>query len=114
MAIYESVIVLRGDLTPQQAAEQLEGFKEILAAQGAKLIKEESWGLRPLAYKIKKNKKGHYALFEMEAGVEAVREFKRKLGLSENAIRFIIVRREEKSTEPSAILHEREDRDARK
>jgi small subunit ribosomal protein S6 len=113
MAFYETVFVLRQDLTPGQVDGLVSDFKKILEGAGAKLVKEESWGLRSLAYKIKKNKKGHYGLFETDAPSAAMVEFERKLGLNENVLRFMTVKLAAASKGPSPILRERDSRDSR-
>ncbi len=114
MAIYEAVFVLRQDFTAQQVTDFAEEYKKILTDNGAKILKEENWGLRSLAYKIKKNKKGHYVLFEMEAPVVALNEFKRKLGLTENVLRFMVVKLDKPTKGQSAILLQKDLRDERK
>ena len=108
MALYETVFVLRGDMTSSQVEDDVGSFKKIIEDGKGKLLKEENWGLRSLAYKIKKNKKGHYILLETESPVAAIAELERKLGLSEDVLRFITVRREEKSKGQSAILNEKD------
>lgn len=114
MAIYETVCVLRQDLTVQQVEEFVSEYKKILVDNGAKILKEENWGLKSLAYKIKKNKKGHYFLIEMDSPVPALNEFERKLGLSENVLRFMTVKRNAPSKEPSPILLQKDFKDERK
>jgi len=108
MALYETVFVLRGDMTSSQVEEDVGSFKKIIEDGKGKLLKEENWGLRSLAYKIKKNKKGHYILLETDAPVAAIAELERKLGLSEDVLRFLTVKREEKSKGQSAILSEKD------
>ncbi len=114
MAFYETVFVLRQDLTSQQVEDISKDFKKILSDGNAKLLKEENWGLRSLAYKIKKNKKGHYVLLETEASADAISEFERKLGLSENVLRFMTIKLEKPSEGPSPILSQKDTRDERK
>ena len=114
MAFYETVFVLRQDLTTQQVQDITSEFKTLLADNKAKLLKEENWGLRTLAYKIKKNKKGHYVLLENEASAEAIAEFERKLGLNENVLRFMTIKLEKPTEGPSAILSQKDVRDERK
>jgi len=113
MAIYETVFVLRGDMASSQVEEDVEAFKKIIEAGKGKLLKEENWGLRTLAYKIKKNKKGYYILLETDASPAAIAELERKLGLSENVLRFLTVKREERSKGQSAILTEKDYKDFR-
>ncbi|MDR1476947.1 MAG: 30S ribosomal protein S6 [Rickettsiales bacterium] len=114
MAFYETVFVLRQDLTAQQADDLAAEFKAIAVEGKGKVLKEESWGLRPLAYKINKNKKGHYFLIETDAPAAAIVEMERKLGLNENVLRFMTVRLEEPSKGPSPILKDRDARDERR
>ena len=114
MAFYESVIVLRQDLTSQQVEDISKDFKKILSDGKAKLLKEENWGLRSLAYKINKNKKGHYVLFETEAPASAIAEFERKLGLNENVLRFMTIKLDKPSEGPSPILSQKDVKDERK
>ena len=114
MAFYETVFVLRQDLTSQQVEDISKDFKKILSDGKAKLLKEENWGLRSLAYKINKNKKGHYVLLETEAPASAIAEFERKLGLNENVLRFMTVKLEKPSEGPSPILSQKDVKDERK
>ena len=113
MAIYETVCVLRQDLTTQQVADFVKEYKQILTDNGSKIFKEENWGLRNLAYKIKKNKKGHYILIEMEAPVPAIKEFERKLGLNEDVLRYMTVKRKVKSDAPSPAMIQKDYRDSK-
>jgi small subunit ribosomal protein S6 len=114
MAFYETVFVLRQDLTAQQADDIARDFKAVVAEGKGKILKEESWGLRPLAYKISKNKKGHYVLFETDAQPAAIAELERKLGLNENVLRFMTVRIDALTKGPSAILKDRDTREDRR
>ena len=114
MAIYETVFILRQDLTAQQVEDLSKNFKKVLTDGNGKLLKEENWGLRTLAYKIKKNKKGHYVLFETEAPAAAVAEFERKMSINENVLRFMTVKLAKPSEGPSAILSQKDFKDERK
>jgi small subunit ribosomal protein S6 len=114
MAFYETVFILRQDLTAQQVDELAREFKAVAQEGKGKILKEENWGLRPLAYKIKKNKKGHYILLETDAPGAAIVELERKLGLNENVLRFMTVRLDEPSKGPSPILKEKDARDERR
>ena len=114
MAFYETVFVLRQDLTPQQVEDIFKDFKKIISDGNGKLLKEENWGLRSLAYKIKKNKKGHYVLLETEAPAAAITEFERKLGLNENVLRFMTVKLDKPSEGPSPMLSQKDVKDERK
>lgn len=114
MAIYETVFILRQDLTTQQVEELTKGFKEIITSNKGKILKEENWGLRNLAYKIKKNKKGHYVLLESESPAEAISEFERKMGINENVLRFMTIKLAKASEGPSAILSQKDMKEERK
>ena len=114
MAFYETVFVLRQDLTTQQVQDITSEFKKLLADNKAKLLKEENWGLRTLAYKIKKNKKGHYVLLETEAKADAIAEFERKLGLNENILRFMTIKLDKPTEGASPILSQKDVKDERK
>jgi small subunit ribosomal protein S6 len=111
MAYYETVFILRQDLTVPQVEESQKAFRGIIEAGKGKVLKEENWGLRPLAYKINKNRKGHYLLIESDAPSAAIVELERKLGLSENVLRFMTVRIEAPTSEPSAILKDKDIRE---
>jgi small subunit ribosomal protein S6 len=89
-------------------------FADIVRAQGGQVTKTEQWGLRTLTYRIKKNKKGHYVLFNLDAPAPAVAELERNMRLNEDVLRFLTVRVEEHETGPSAMLRkdERADRPA--
>ncbi|MDR3126662.1 MAG: 30S ribosomal protein S6 [Rickettsiales bacterium] len=108
MAFYETVFILRQDLTAPQVEESLKLFRGIVESGKGMVLKEENWGLRPLAYKISKNRKGHYLLIESDAPSAAIVELERRLGLSENVLRFMTVRLDEPTKEQSAILRDKD------
>lgn len=109
MALYESVFIARQDATPQQVEQLAEQFAGIIAAQGGKVTKTESWGIRNLTYKMNKNRKGHYVLFNIDAPAKAVIEMERNMRLSEDILRTLTVRVDALEEGPSAIL--RKDRE---
>lgn len=104
MPIYETVFMVRQDLTDAQVRDMTDAFSKILTSNGGKILKTEPWGLRNLAYRINKNKKAHYVLLESDAPSAAVIELERNLRLNEDVLRSLTVRREKKSTGPSVIL----------
>ncbi len=112
MPLYESTFIIRQDISSQDADKIADGFAAIIKDDGGKIIKKEYWGLRTLAYKINKAKKGHYVMFGFEASSSAIQEMERKLGLSEDVVRNLTVKVDNISKEPSAILAE--DGDERK
>lgn len=110
MPYYETVFVARQDVSAVQVEGLIEGFSSIIQDQGGKVTKKESWGLRNLAYRIKKNRKGHYVLLNLDAPPEAVKEMERNMRLNEDIIRFLTVRVEALEEGPSAMLKSRDER----
>ena len=111
MPLYECVLIARNDVTQQQ----VEAVADTIAAQfeadghGGTIDKREYWGLRSLAYRIKKNRKGHYMLLGINAPPVSVNEMERLLGLNEDILRFMTIRVDEITEEPSAILSRKSD-----
>ena len=119
MAFYESVFVARQDVSAAQVDTLTETFSGIIEAHGGKVLKKESWGLRNLTYRVKKNRKGHYMLLNIDAPAAAVKEMERNMQINEDVIRFLTVRVEELEAGPSAEVQSqsregREDRDDRR
>ncbi|MDD3287685.1 MAG: 30S ribosomal protein S6 [Alphaproteobacteria bacterium] len=111
MPYYESIFIARQDVSAPQVEALTATFADILRAHGGQVTKTEQWGLRNLAYRIKKNKKGHYVLFNLDAPHEAVAEMERNMGLHEDILRFMTVRVDELEAGPSAMMR-RDERDA--
>ena len=109
MPLYECVLIARNDVTQQQ----VEGIADTIATQlegeSGSIKKREYWGLRSLAYRIKKNRKGHYMLLGLDAKPASVNEMERQLGLNEDVLRFMTIRVDEITDEPSAILSRKSD-----
>ena len=112
MPLYEHVFLARQDVTTQQVESLLESFRSILEERGGSIAKTEYWGLKSLAYRIKKNRKAHYALMDINAPHEAVTELERQMRLSTDIIRFLTVRVDEHDPGPSTMMR-RSDRDER-
>ena len=104
MAIYETVYIARPDLSTKQVEELTKKFSDLLSANKGKILKTENWGLRNLAYKINKNKKGHYVLIESETTGETLLEAERLMRLEEDVMRFMTLKRDEPSKDESAVL----------
>lgn len=111
MPIYETVLIARQELTAKQAEELATQFSAMLTSQGGKILKTEQWGLRQLAYRINKNRKGHYVLIESDCSGPALIEMERNMRLNEDVLRYMSVRRDEASTEQSPILNKDRDED---
>jgi small subunit ribosomal protein S6 len=109
MPLYETVVIARSEITQAQAEAVADAMTVQLEADGAAVKKREYWGLRSLAYRIKKNRKGHYMLLGLDAPPPAIVEMERQLTLNEDVLRFLTVRIEEISEEPSVILSRKSD-----
>jgi small subunit ribosomal protein S6 len=107
MPFYETVFIARQDATAAQVEALTESFAGIIAEQGGKITKKEYWGLRSLTYRIKKNRKGHYMLLNIDASPAAVKEMERNMRISEDVLRLLTVRVEELEEGPSAMLQSR-------
>ena len=113
MRLYESVFIARQDITSAQVEAMADDFAEIITSAGGSIKKREYWGLRSLAYRIKKNRKGHYVMFNMETGPEALREYERILGLNEDVLRFLTLNIEEVEDGPSIMMEAKNERSSR-
>ncbi|WP_421994909.1 30S ribosomal protein S6 [Roseococcus sp.] len=110
MPLYECVFIARNDVTQQQVETIADTVATTLTEQGGHVQKREYWGLRGLAYKVKKNRKGHYMLLGIDAPPAAMQEVVRQLGLNEDVLREMTIRVEAIDPEaPSAILAKRAD-----
>lgn len=110
MPLYEHVFMARPDVTSQQVEAMAAQYKGVIEAGGGQVPKVEPWGLKSLAYRIKKNRKAHYTLLNIEAPAAAVQEMERQMSINEDIIRFMTVKVETLEEGPSAMLQKR-DRD---
>jgi len=113
MPFYENVFIARQDLSPAQVDTLADTFTAIITEKGGEVKKRESWGLRNLSFRIRKNRKGHYVLFNLDAPPAAVQEMERNMRLNEDIIRFLTVKVETLEEAPSAVLQRRDDRGER-
>ena len=104
MALYENVFVARQDVPQTQVEALTTQFAELVTAQGGTVSKKEYWGLRSLTYRIKKNRKGHYTLLNIDAPPAAIKELERTMSINEDIIRFLTVRVDALEEGPSAIM----------
>ncbi len=109
MPLYECVFIARNDVTQQQVEAIADSVAAVIGEAGGEVRKREYWGLRGLAYRVKKNRKGHYMLLGISAPAAAMQEVERQLGLNEDVLREMTIRVESISDEPSAILAKRGD-----
>jgi small subunit ribosomal protein S6 len=110
MALYEHVVVTRPDISPQQVDALVEEVTKIVTEGKGKVSKTEYWGLRNLAYPIRKSRKAHYSLLNIDAPGPVIHEIERKLRINEDVLRFLTVKVEAFTDEPSPVLG-RKDRD---
>jgi small subunit ribosomal protein S6 len=115
MPLYEHVYLARQDISAQQVEALTEGFRTLLGEKGGSVGRTEYWGLRSLSYRIKKNRKAHYTLMNIDASHEAVAEMERQMRLSTDVIRFLTIKVDEHEEAPSAMMRrsERDERDGR-
>ena len=104
MALYENVFIARQDVPATQVETLTNQFAELVTAQGGTVQKKEYWGLRSLAFRIKKNRKGHYTLMNIDAPPAAVKELERTMSINEDIIRFLTVRVDTLEEGPSAVM----------
>jgi small subunit ribosomal protein S6 len=104
MALYESTFILRQDIPANEVHRIADEFAKIATNFNASLIKKEYWGLRSLAYIIKKNKKGHYVMLGLSAPTEAIKELERNYRINENVIKFATIRVENLDDNPSPMM----------
>ena len=110
MPLYEHIYLARQDVSPQQVEEMTNSLTQVLTAGGGKVTKNEYWGLKSLSYRIKKNRKAHYSLLNIDAPAPAIAEMERQMRINEDILRFMTVRVDELEEGPSAMLQKR-DRD---
>ncbi|HEX5006626.1 MAG TPA: 30S ribosomal protein S6 [Hyphomonadaceae bacterium] len=112
MALYEHVVVTRPDISPQQVDALVEDITKIVTERKGKIGKTEYWGLRNLAYPIKKSRKAHYSLLNIDAPGDVIAELERRHRINEDVLRFLTVKVDALSEEPSPVIA-RKDRDDR-
>jgi small subunit ribosomal protein S6 len=113
MPLYEHVFLARQDISQAQVDALTKEYGDVISEGGGKVGKVEYWGVKALAYKIKKNRKAHYSLMNIDAPPAAVAEMERRMRLSPDVVRFLTVRVEAHEAEPS-IQMRKSDRDERR
>jgi small subunit ribosomal protein S6 len=110
MQLYECVFIIRQDLSNTQVENITNEFCAIITDNKGSVVKQEYWGLKTMAYKIKKNRKGHYTMLNFEADTDTVAEFDRRLGLHEDILRSLILAIEAVDPEPSIMMQNKSER----
>lgn len=112
MALYEHVFLARQDISAQQVDALVEQYKGVIEANGGKVGRVENWGLKSLTYRIKKNRKAHYVLMDIDAPAPAVHEVERQMRINEDVLRYMTIAVEKHEEGASAMMQKR-DRDDR-
>ena len=107
MPLYESTFIARPDISSQQVDSLAEQLREILTEAGGEVAKTEYWGLRGLAYRIKKNRKGHYYFMNIDAPPEAISAMEHTMRINEDVIRYLTVRVDEHDPNPAPLTQSR-------
>ena len=113
MPLYEHVFMARQDVTSQQVETMVDQYRGVIEQNGGTVEKTEMWGVKSLAYRIKKNRKAHFTLFNHSAPPAAVSEMERQMRINEDILRFVTIRVDALDAEPSVMMQKR-DRDDRK
>lgn len=113
MALYEHIFLARQDVSPTQVEEMTAALTGVITEGGGKVTKNEYWGLKSLSYRIKKNRKAHYTLLNIDAPHQAVAEMERQMGINEDILRFMTIRVDELEEGPSAMMQKRDRDDER-
>jgi small subunit ribosomal protein S6 len=113
MPLYEHVFLARQDVTAQQVEGFVDQYKAVIEQNGGRVEKTEVWGVKSLAYRIKKNRKAHFTMFNLDAPAAAVAEMERQMRINEDILRFMTIRVDAIDAEPSVMMQKRE-RDERK
>ena len=113
MPFYESVFIARPDISAAQVDALVESLSGVVAESGGAVRRNEYWGLKNLAYRIKKNRKGHYALLNIDAPPGAIQELERNMRINEDVLRYLTVRVEALNDEPSPMMRGRAAREER-
>ena len=111
MPLYEHVFISRQDLSNAQAEGLIEHFSTVLSDNGGKVVENEYWGGKTMAYKINKNRKGHYAFLKSDAPAAAVQEMERLMRLHDDVMRVLTIKVDKHGEGPSVQMQKRDERD---
>ncbi len=114
MPLYEHVFISRQDLSNTQAEGLIEHFSTVISDNGGKVVGTEYWGVKTMAYKINKNRKGHYAFLRTDAPSAAVQEMERLMGLHDDVMRVLTIKVEGHEDGPSVQMQKRDEREPRR
>ena len=113
MPLYENVFIARQDISGAQVDTLADQFTQLIADNGGEVKKRENWGLRNLAYRMNKNRKGHYVLFNIEAPAPAIAELERTMRINEDVLRYLTIKVDALEEGPSPVMLNRGSREDR-
>ena len=113
MSLYENIFIARQDISGAQVDALADTLTQLVADNGGEVKKREYWGLRNLTYRMRKNRKGHYILLNIDAPPAAIAELERTMRINEDVIRYLTIRVDALEEGPSAIMQSRGGRDDR-
>lgn len=114
MSFYEHVFIMRQDLSNTQAEALIEEFSNVLSENGGSVVEQEYWGVKTMAYKVNKNRKGHYAFLKTDAPSAAIQEMERLMRLHEDVMRVLTIKVDGHEEGPSVQMQKRDDRGERR
>ena len=114
MPLYEHVMIARQDLSNAQAEGLIEHFGAVLADNDGKIVESEYWGVKTIAYKINKNRKGHYAMLRTDAPAPAIQEMERLMRLHDDVMRVLTIKVDAHEEGPSVQMRKSEEREGRR
>jgi small subunit ribosomal protein S6 len=107
MPLYENIFIARQDISGAQVDALADGFTQLVADNGGEVRKREYWGLRNLTYRMRKNRKGHYVLLNLDAPPAAVAELERTMRINEDVIRYMTIKVDALEEGPSVVMQSR-------
>ena len=110
MPYYENVFIARQDISSAQIETITDSMVTLIDETGGRVSRREYWGVRSLAYRMKKNKKGHYVLLNFEAPSSTVLEMERQMRLNEDILRILTIKTDDLPEEPSVVMANRGER----
>lgn len=108
MAYYECVFIARQDISATQVEGLCETFTKVISDNGGSVVKTENWGLRTLSYRINKNRKAHYIMFNIDAPAAAVHEMERQMRINEDTLRYLTIKLDAIEEGPSVMMQSRQ------
>ncbi|MFN7662294.1 MAG: 30S ribosomal protein S6 [Alphaproteobacteria bacterium] len=109
MSFYENIFIARQDLSPSQVDALIEGYKKLIQDQKGEVKEHEYWGLRTLAYPIRKNRRGHYVLLKIKASGKIISSLRHEMNLNEDILKSLSVKVDKLEEGPSVMMQSKRD-----